>query len=412
MTTLLATLLDYETTLAQVARLAVPMLADWCSVHVAEEDGSIRWLAAAHGDPEKEALARELGQRFPYDPAGPEGMPTVLRTGRPLRYAAVSDAQRTARARDATHLQLLRALALQAAMIVPLQARGRTIGALSLVSTQPGRTYRPADLRLAEELAERAALAVDNARLYRQLQQAVEARDTSVAAITHDLKGPLATIRMMAYLLEPVVAQCDPVDAKAVEWIERIGALTMRMAGQIDGVLDLAQVQAGHALHLHRQTVDLIPLVLEEAAAHEELSQRHSIEVTVMASRLVGTWDEQRLQRVVGNVLGNAIKHSPDGDLVRVRLSRTPAKPEDAAKAWTVLTVEDHGVGIPAADLPHIFTRFHRGTNVTGRIKGSGVGLTTVKRVVEQHRGTLTVASMESCGTTITIRLPLDDLGD
>ncbi len=172
----LSSSLDYRATLASVARLAVPALADWSAVDVLEEDGSVERLAVEHTDPEKVALAYELEQRYPPDPDAPRGLRHVLRTGEPEMMAEIPEELLDRAARDAGHRELLRKLALRSYMIVPLVARGRTLGAISLVYAESGRRYGEADLALAEELARRAALAVDNARLYEEAQKEIAER--------------------------------------------------------------------------------------------------------------------------------------------------------------------------------------------------------------------------------------------
>jgi PAS domain S-box-containing protein len=163
----LSSSLDYRTTLASVARLTVPHLADWCAVDVLEEDGSLNRLAVAHQNPEKIALAHELQERYPPDPDQPRGILGVVRSGQPEFYADITDGMLVAAARDEEHLRIMREIGFRSAIIVPLIARGRALGAVTLVSAESGRCYESADLELAEELARRAALAVDNARLYR-----------------------------------------------------------------------------------------------------------------------------------------------------------------------------------------------------------------------------------------------------
>jgi PAS domain S-box-containing protein len=168
----LSSSLDYRTTLARVARLAVPHLADWCVVDILkEEDGSLDRLAVAHQDPEKVALVHELQKRYPPDPDAPRGVAQVSRTGHSELVPEIPESLLEEAARDAEHREILRGLGLKSYMIVPLVARGRTLGAISLVSAESGRRYGEADLELAKELARRAALAVDNARLYRSRTQ-------------------------------------------------------------------------------------------------------------------------------------------------------------------------------------------------------------------------------------------------
>jgi PAS domain S-box-containing protein len=173
----LSSSLDYHATLARVARLAVPHLADWCAVDVLEEDGSTRRLAVEHQDPAKVALALELQERYPSSPDARSGLPHVLRTGSPEFYPEVTDAMVEAAAHDAEHLRILREIGFTSAIVVPMIARGKTLGALTLVSAESGRRYEKADLGVAEELARRAALAVDNSRLYDEAKREIAERE-------------------------------------------------------------------------------------------------------------------------------------------------------------------------------------------------------------------------------------------
>jgi signal transduction histidine kinase len=174
--TVLSSSLDYKETLASVARLAVPTLADWCAVDVLEEDGSVERVAVEHPDPRKVSLAYELEERYPPEPEEPGGVRGVLREGSPVFYPEITDEMLAATARDEEHLKLLREIGFTSAIIVPMIARGRTLGVTTLVSAESGRRYGEADLRLAEELARRTALAVDNARLYAEAQREIDER--------------------------------------------------------------------------------------------------------------------------------------------------------------------------------------------------------------------------------------------
>jgi PAS domain S-box-containing protein len=171
--------LDYETTARELARLVVPMLADWCRVDVADE-GGLRQIALAHVDPDRVRWANEVRERYPPDPAAETGPPNVARTGRPELYEEFTDEMLQQAAKDEHHLELLRKLGLASAMIVPLAARGRTFGALTFVTAESGRRYGPDDLAQAEDVARRAGLAIDNARLHHDAQQA--RRDAELAA--------------------------------------------------------------------------------------------------------------------------------------------------------------------------------------------------------------------------------------
>jgi signal transduction histidine kinase len=232
-------------------------------------------------------------------------------------------------------------------------------------------------------------------------EAAVRLRDEVLAAISHDLQNPLAVIRGQAQRLQRHLAGTGASDQETLRMgLGQIDALTRRMTALVDDLLDVAQLEAGQTLELARRRIDLVGLVQQTAAQHQPAAgQRLRVEAGVAV--LVGYWDVARLERVVANLLSNAFKYSPPTSMVSVWVGREA----DVA----VLRVADQGMGIPAADLPHIFARFHRGRNVTGRIPGSGLGLAGVRAIVEQHGGTITVASREGAGSTFTVRLPLGD---
>jgi signal transduction histidine kinase len=155
----------------------------------------------------------------------------------------------------------------------------------------------------------------------------------------------------------------------------------------------------GNSLTLERTPTDLISLARQLATVHQSASEKHTIVVDASVSELVGLWDERRLQRVLDNLLSNAIKYSPEGGEIRVGVDRQAQS--------AVLTVRDHGIGIPEADQPHVFERFRRGANVLGRIDGTGIGLAAAVQIVQEHAGAIELQSQEGQGTLVTMRLPL-----
>jgi PAS domain S-box-containing protein len=418
----LARSLDYEQTLTRIAELAVPTLADWCVIDVLDAGDTLRRLAIVHVDPAKKRLAEELSRRYPDDPRSPTGAAHVVRTGVAEMYSEITDAQLQAGARDAEHLSLIRALQLHSIIVAPLRARGRTLGTIMVVAAESGRRYGQPDLALVEDLALRAALALDNARLYREsqeqtavhvelnaalrdamarLEQAMQTREEFLAAASHDLKGPIASIKAMSQLLLRRVSRSGGLDTDQLQQsLSRIDLVATRAANQVDELLDITRLQMGHPIELDRREVDVGLLVSEVVAEYRQQSERHVINLEVDAG-IVGSLDQQRVARVVANLIENAIKYSPAGGMVRIRVFRGSDAPDG------VLTVQDDGIGIPQEDLGRIFDRFHRGSNVLGEIPGTGIGLASARHIVESHGGRISVESRPGAGTTFTVRFPL-----
>jgi len=397
----LASSLDYATTLRRIARLAVPRMADWCVVDTIDEDGSVRLLAVAHVEPAKEALVHELRRRYPPDPHARYGLQRVLSTGQPELYSEIRQEWREAAARDADHLRLMQELDTRSSLCVPLRARGQTLGAVTFVSASSGRRYSRADVPLAQDLADRCALALDNARLHGQLKETLEIRELFLASLAHDLRTPLTASMGYAQLLRRAVTRSDrrPVRKQIAEWAAIIETNSARAATLLDELLDIARLEAGQPLNLERRPTDLVALVMRTARDYQLSSERHQISVESDESELIGEWDTGRLARVFDNLLGNAMKYSPDGGPIQIRIS--------SDGAWAVVSVTDHGLGISEGEQARVFEQFYRSPAVAERVAGAGVGLAGARHIVEEHGGTISVESQEGVGSTFVVRLPI-----
>jgi PAS domain S-box-containing protein len=396
----LAASLEYEATLANIARLIVPRLADWCAVDVVRSGGVPERLIVVHTDPARERLAQELRQRYPPDPHLSEGVPRVLRTGEPELVAEISDDLLRHSAHNAEHLALLEQLGLRSYMIVPLRARGQSLGAISLVAAQSGRRYGTDDLRTAQDLADRAALAIDNARLHREAQEEVRLREQLLEVVAHDLRNPVTAIKANADLLARQASAGRLETPRLVDRLNSISTTAVRMSAQIGELLDATRLRAGQPLVLDRQPTDLVALVRRVAAQVQQTTTQHTICVAAAVPHLVGEWDASRLERVFGNLLGNAVKYTPQGGEIRLEVDRS-------GQAEACAAVIDQGIGIPEAEQANIFERYRRASNVLGRFPGEGIGLAGVRQVVEQHGGTISVISRQGEGSTFSVRLPL-----
>jgi signal transduction histidine kinase len=269
------------------------------------------------------------------------------------------------------------------------------------VTAESGRVYGEEHLALARELARRVAVGIENARLYYEVRQSVRTRDDFLSAVAHELKTPLTVISGTAQLLRRRM-QDDELTTNAPS-IERIMHAVGRMTAFIEELLELVRRQADPTLELHRAPTDLAELVRRITSELTELSRGQVVEIETDGEPVVGDWDAVRLERAIANILGNAFKYNSASGRVIVRIGVE----ESPQGRVAFCAVTDEGIGIPEADVARIFDRFARGSNVAGRITGSGVGLTIVRQIVEQHGGTIDVTSAVGQGSTFTMRLPL-----
>jgi PAS domain S-box-containing protein len=253
--------------------------------------------------------------------------------------------------------------------------------------------------------AEEARIQLAQAQAARaEAESAVRTRDEFLAAVSHDLKSPLTSIKATAQLMQRSLAQQPELDrAYLGGGLSHIEATVTRMTTMINELLDVVRLEVGQPLELEQRPTDLVALVRQVAAAHQATTTRHQIQVEADLPALVGTWDTFRLERVLDNLVSNAIKYSPTGGVIRLTLRPE----EDVTGAWALVQVQDEGIGIPTRDLPHVFERFYRGGNAVGKTRGTGIGLAGACNIVQQHGGRIEVRSEEHTGTTFILRLPL-----
>jgi signal transduction histidine kinase/DNA-binding response OmpR family regulator len=289
-------------------------------------------------------------------------------------------------------------------LVAPLIARdGHNIGLIQLSDKYAGE-FTEEDETVLVQLAHMASVAIENARLYQEARAAVQAREELLSVVSHDLKNPLASIKGYAQLLRRRIERLAiPETTRLVDSLTKIDTASARMVRQIDELLDAAQLRAGQPLDLNLERIDLVALMRQVTTDRQQSMQHHHIQVTTAVPELYGIYDAVRIERVFSNLLANAIKYSPHGSSIDVDIARQ----QSGDRLWAVIAMRDQGIGIPAADLPHIFERFHRAGNVARHIQGTGIGLSSARQIVEQHSGTIDVASQEGVGSTFTVRLPV-----
>jgi PAS domain S-box-containing protein len=394
----LASSLDYETTLKTVARLTVPAIADWCAIDMIADGAQPMRLVVIHADPAMEGLARELQLRYPPRVDAPHGIGRVLTTGHSELQPEVDPGDFHGMGQDARHLEIVRELGLGSFLCVPITTGGSVRGAISFVCKRGGRRFGPDDLAMVEALARRAALAIENARLYREAEIANRAKDEFLATLSHELRTPLNAMLGWADMLRSGTLDA-PTAARAVESINRNTRMQVQL---IDDLLDISRIISGK-LRLDVQPVELVPIIEGALEATRPAAAGKGVEVEVQVAHNVGPvpGDADRLQQVLWNLLSNAIKFTPKGGRVTVTL--------DTIDSRARIQIRDTGIGIEPDFLPYIFDRFRQAeAPTTRRQRGLGLGLAIVKHLVDLHGGAVRAESEgEGRGATFAVELPI-----
>jgi PAS domain S-box-containing protein len=390
--TVLGASLDYERTMESVAQLVVHDFADWCVVDIFERGNEPR-LKVVSADPAKAALCAQL-ERVPIDRSRPYLAREAIESRRAQLLEGLTDADLVRAAQSPEHLEALRTFAPKSLMVVPLLSRDQLLGTLIFVSSTPERRYTRADLRMARTLAERAATAIENARLYRKAMDASKLRDQVLGVVAHDLRNPLSSILLQASALQRRHAP----ERRNPRGREAIVQAATRMNHLIQDLLDVAVVEAGQ-LKLQQALVPIEGLLSEAVQMQRPLASAESLEINLqMGGNLPLLWgDRQRLLQVLENLIGNAIKFTDSGG--RIEVGATPRA--DGVLCW----VSDSGCGISAEDLPHVFERFWQASAHAGRY-GAGLGLPISKGIIDAHGGRIWAQSTVDRGTTFFFQLP------
>jgi PAS domain S-box-containing protein len=389
--------LEYASTLSQLATLAVPHIADWCSVEILDAAGSLDQLAVAHVDPAKVELVKEWRRRWP---PGLDSTPyRVVRSGAPELVAEITDEMIESGTAEAEQRLLLRALGLRSAMVVPLIVGKRPFGVVSFVTAESGRRYGPRDLILATEIGRRASLAVENARAYTEARTAIETRDNFLAIASHELRTPLSGLTMLMTSLVRAAGdgRLAQLDRRTLEdRMLRAQRQTRQLSRLVERLLDVSRLST-RDIRLEREPTDLAEIVRDVLARFEDTIAETGSPVTLdLQGAATGNWDRGRLDQVVTNLLGNALKY---GGGAPVTLSLTSGRSGNVR-----LTVHDEGPGIAVEDQERIFSQYERAADEG--FGGMGLGLWLVRRIVTAHGGTVTVDSSPGRGARFIVILP------
>jgi len=398
---ILGSSLDYTQTLEKIVKLAVPELADWSAIYIINAGERPELLAVAHQDPAKIEwilkMQKELEERYPYNPNAPTGLAAVIRTGEPEMIPVITDEMLVKSAPNEEILKKMRDIGYSSGMVVPMKLRGEVIGALQFATAESGYHYTEQDLNLAEDLARRAAMAVDNARLYSEAQQAIAIREDFLSMAAHELKTPVTSLRGFAQIL---VRQLDLKGEIPPERLRRgldtINQQSERLFRLIARLLDLSKLDSGK-LVLEPEMTNLAPIIERVVDGLSITTDIHQIEIEApeMVQALV---DPLRFEQVVTNLVDNAIKYSPEGGVIKISLTRQPEQHSIR------LVVKDQGIGIPPVHRERIFEPFYQ-AQARG-FAGIGMGLYITRQIIELHGGRIELEFPEEGGTAFIVILP------
>ena len=407
----LAASLEYETTLRTVAALTLPLRGSWSIVDLVEDDGATFRVAVVHPDPERQALARALGPGWPPRRDHACGIPSAALTGRSELVARVPAEVLAQAAEEGDRVQLAR-LGIASLITVPMVAHGRIIGAMTFLSSIPGRAFREEDVALAEDLARRCAVAIANARLHREAlgrAEAEEARRRAEIAdqvkqellmlLSHELRTPLNGIAGYLELLDTEMA--GPLTPRQRSYVERLQASERQLLRMVEDMLDFIRLSSGGEIHYQLADVPLAPVVGGLDLAFRPALEEKGIELrTDCPGELTVFADATKLWQILFNLMSNARKFTQEGGMVSVACAAEGGRVD--------VRVTDTGVGIPAAKLDRIFLAFTQAEDLTltrGK-DGLGLGLTVSRQLARGMGGTLSGSCGPDGGCIFTLSLP------
>jgi signal transduction histidine kinase len=393
-TAVLSASLDTARTLSDLARLCTDEIADWVIIY-SLEGTQLKRTDVVHCDPAKAPLARQLRDLAISHDA--DAVAKLLSTREPQLAHRVDEAALEVLMPDDAERAIIRELGIASFMFVPMVARQRMLGAISFISADPTRLFHEADLQLALDLSARAALAIDNARLYEEARQANQAKTDLLAIISHDLRTPLNSILGYGQLLRMGIP--EPLAARATEYVDRMLISAKHQLYLIDELLQFARLDASRE-HIELKTVDLRFALTEAAQLIEPAAQQKQLELVteLPAEPVTVVSDDDKVRQVVINLLSNAVRYTDNGT-IRLELA--------ASKSDVAIRVHDTGIGISPNDVKHVFEPFWQvDRSRRSRDGGTGLGLAVVKQIVELLGGTVSVTSVLGSGSSFEIRLP------
>jgi signal transduction histidine kinase len=390
---------DFRTWLLEKAKLTVPSLADWCAIDVLDEHGSLERIAVIHEDPKMTDYFFEFEKRFPTTEKNSSDLYEVIRTGEAQLVPIVTDETIRQGARSPEHLEAMQHLGLKSLMIIPIFARGKALGALTLGYAKSGRVYTRDDFEFFREFCNELGIVLDNGRLDEEISKRDKAKDLFLASLSHELRNPLAPIKSSLELLKLRETTTDV--REELDMIEHQFDHLAKLLGDLLDVTRFTQAKIEIVPH----TLELRKLVERALKASDALLRTSDItlHVTYPSASLPVWADDTRLEQAIMNLMNNAAKFTPSGGSIWVNLSKDGQ--------YAVIKIRDNGVGINADDLPNIFELYYKGGHNGNNASGLGIGLLLVQEIVELHRGSITATSEgKGMGSEFVIKLPLTNI--
>lgn len=400
----LVTSLDHSVTLQEIARMIVPLLADYCRIVIVDEKRQIKEISVNHKNPAKINLTHELYKNYINDPNTTHGIGKILQTGKSELIPVVDDEVMKQVKNNKKLIEIVKSIGLKSYIGVPLIARGKVLGAMTFSSTKEGRYYNQQDLQLAEEIGSRIALILDNVHLYRSALSEIEQRkklekqkDEFIGIASHELKTPVTSIKAYTQVLKRKFEKRG--DTNSAYQLAKMDAQINKLADLIGDLLDVTKIQAGK-LQFHIEEFDFDELVKEIVEIMQLTAENHDIHLQGSTHKKV-YGDKERIGQVITNLISNAIKYSPHNKEIIVKMTGHADKVE--------LCVQDFGVGIEKDKQDKIFERFYRVSgpeNMT--FPGLGLGLYISSEIIKRLGGKIWVESVLGKGSSFSFMIPIE----
>lgn len=383
-------------TLAEIAKLMIPYLADYCRIALVDQHKQITEVAVHHKNPNHKHLAQQLYNAYIENPDVPHGIHHILTTGKPEIISNLSPDSMYSIKHNRKMQKIISQIKLKSYMGVPLIARDKVIGAMTFSSIHESRIYTKDHLRFAQEIAHRIALAIDNTRLFREAQEAIRIRDDFISVASHELKTPLTSIKIFTQILEQHAEKTK--DRTALPHLQKVNKQLKKLTELIYDLLDISRIQKGK-IQLTKSIFNFDDTVRDVIEVMQTWS-KHKIRIQGYTNAMV-YGDQDRIGQVISNLVSNAIKYSPKSFEIIIHLSKTKKNVE--------VGVQDFGIGIPAQHISRIFSRFYRVFDTTDKTyPGLGIGLYISAQIIARHHGKIWVKSSDGKGSTFYFSLPIE----